>query len=164
MDKEYRDMTADERLRVIRAAMAKDGFIELKKIIGEYETELKVEESPSYSIGNQKLGLIRNVVNKEGLAGISERFNYPKSNVESKNLSDEINSEEGKIYAPEHRRVAMEENQIIAQSETQEQPEETSMVEEQHKERVLKPSTRSNFPNARLVTPGEINNEQQKML
>lgn len=148
MNKEYREMTPEEKLRVINAAMNKDGFVELKKILDEYEKELIKSEEPTMAITDKTVHVtvenvepIREIINKEGLAGF----------VGISNDSSNLNLEKRSIYAPEHREEAMTENGIDS---------ETKGVElEQPKMLVLERESFAPNPwgDAQVVTPGQLN-------
>lgn len=147
MNKEYREMTPEERLRVINAVLNKDGFVELKKILDEYEKQLTKTEEPIVGVTDKNVHItvknvepIRGFINKEGLAGFAGISHD----------SDNLNLEKGSIYAPEHREEAMTENEIDS---------ETEVVElEQPKMKILERenSTPNPWGDAQVVTPGQL--------
>lgn len=154
MEKKYREMTAEERIRVIQAAMNKDGFVELKKIVDEYETLLidKPETvKPSIHITDENMGPIIDIINKEGLAGFANTSNDITHSLVEEGTPTSVgtpNPEQGSIYAPEHRPVAMGENGIAINSL------------EHPKTRILGPVQSGSAPNpwgdAEVVSPGTI--------
>ena len=152
MNKEYRKMTAEERIRLIQAAMNEDGFVELKRIMDEYEPILVIKETPSVHTTDKKIEPIRDKLNKEGLAGFAAAQNdNPQHYVEEKTHSViiEPTSESGSIYASEHRQIAIEENGI---------GENALKVMEEPKARVLEKSVSRPNPwgYAEIVSPGTI--------
>lgn len=156
MSKEYRDMTSEERLSIINAAMKKDGFAELKNIIDEFDKVLVKNEALSVSmidnpvhITDENVEPIREIINNEGLAGFTNVQNDNNDSFERTqyNVSGNIDLSHGSIYAAEHREEAMAENGIIPMVKREEI--------EQPRVRVLS-SAPNPWGDAEIVTPGQL--------
>lgn len=162
MSKEYRDMTSEERLRLIQATFSHDALNELEEIIKELKIKLAINEPSMVTdkktnvkevhITDKEIEPIRDTINAGGLAGFAnvQNDNNNEHGLIKHNISGNIDLKQGSIYAVEHREKAMIENRINSTA--------ISDDLEQHRTRVLEKvdSTPNPWGDAKIVTPGQL--------
>lgn len=155
MEEKYREMTAEERLDIIKAAMNANGFPELLKIVKGYETILSVNQSPEYKdvsvAGSEEITQLEETIKVDGLAGIVEKFNNRQNNSSLPESQELIAPQTASIYAEEHIPAVQEDYQ--EQNRINNVPSE-----EQHKVKILEPEKKT-LPNPwediKRVVPGD---------
>lgn len=155
MEKEYREMTPEERLKIIQAAMNADGFPELLKIVKGYEIILSTNQSPEYkdvtALHNGETTQLEETIKVEGLAGVVEKYKNSQNDISMSDTQELIAPQTASIYAEEHIPAVQEDYQ-------EQNGINNAPAEEQHKVKVLEPE-RKILPNPwediKRVVPGD---------